>query len=66
MGRVTAPAKGRFYFCGTIGNMSCIFKIDTGSDVSLVREALIDFSRESYSTESRALRYPMGEKVLMC
>jgi len=38
-----------FYIKGRINKKSCTFKIDTGSDVTLIREGLLEFSKQQVS-----------------
>jgi len=55
------------YFCytGQLDNKGCIFKIDTGSDVSIVNGNLIPFNKVKYKINNYSLRYPTGEKVII-
>jgi len=56
-----------FYIKGRINKRSCTFKIDTGSDVILIREKLLEFSkqRETRCFENRSfnLKYSTGERI---
>jgi len=54
-----------FYYTGQLDNKSCIFKIDTGSDVSIVNGNLIPFNKVKYKINNYSLRYPTGEKVII-
>jgi len=52
------------YINGRINKRFCSIKIDTGSDVTLVREGLFKFSRQQiFRDRSFNLKYPTGEKV---
>jgi len=53
-----------FYFTGQLDNKNCIFKIDTGSDISIVNKNLIA-SKVKYKLNNCSLRYPMREKVIV-
>jgi len=53
-----------FYLKRRINRKSCTFKIDTGSDVMLVKEGLLEFSKQQISrNRTFNLRYPAGERV---
>jgi len=53
-----------FYIKGRINKRSYPFKIDTGSDVTLIREELLEFLKQRVSrNRSFNLRYPIGKKV---
>jgi len=54
-----------FYFTGQLDNKSCIFKIDTGSDVSIVNRNLIPLNKVKFELNNCNLRYPTGEKVVV-
>jgi len=57
--------KGKMFFInGRINKKYCSMKIDTGSDVTLVREELLEFSRQQiFRDRSFNLKYPTGERV---
>lgn len=53
-----------FYFKGFVDGQNCVFKIDSGSDVSLVRRNLIRKPKRQIPLDhSDRLRYPTGEEV---
>jgi len=53
-----------FYVKEKINKKNCIFKVDTGSDVTLIREGLLEFTKWQVSrNKSFNFRYPTGEKV---
>jgi len=53
-----------FFINGRINKRNCIIKIDTDSDVTLVRERLLEFSRQQiFRDRSFNLKYPTGERV---
>jgi len=54
-----------FYFTGQLDNKNCIFKIDTGSDISIVNRNLITSNKVKYKLNNCSLRYPTGEKVII-
>jgi len=54
-----------FCFTGELDNKGCIFKIDTGSDVSIVNKNLIPLNKVKYELNNCNLRYPTGEKVVI-
>jgi len=61
-----------FYYNGKIEGRNCSFKIDTGSDVSLVNEKFIQRSKKRLSIKERNLnkiptreRVPFESKVLV-
>jgi len=64
-------SKGKiFYVKGRIKKerkKNCIFKVDTGLDVTLIRERLLKFTKQQISrvvyNRSFNLRYSTGEKV---
>jgi len=54
----------KFCFEGLIDKRVCMFKIDTGSDVSVISSRLIDSSKRRIPLErSCCLKYPTGEEV---
>jgi len=56
--------KKKFCFKGLIDKRVCIFKIDTGSDVSVISSRLIDSSKRRIPLDrSCCLKYPTGEEV---
>jgi len=48
---------------GNIDGETCLFKIDTGSDVSVVNEKLIRGPKRCYVMENCYLKYPTGETI---
>ena len=54
------------YFCyeGMLNEKRCSFKIDTGSDISIVNRKLVKDYGEKLETVNCFLRYPTGEKIL--
>jgi len=54
-----------FYWKIQLDNKSCIFKIDTGSDVSIVNRNLISLNKVKFELNNCNLRYPTGEKVVV-
>lgn len=57
--------EGSNYFCfpGRLDKINCVFRIDTGSDVSIVNRKLVAEGKEEICEENYNLRYPTGEKV---
>jgi len=41
----------------------CFFKVDTGSDISLLNKKLVDSSKNRLPLENYNLKYPTGEEV---
>jgi len=54
-----------FCFVGQLDNKNCIFKIDTGSDISIVNRNLIASNKVKFKLNNCSLRYPTGEKVVV-
>jgi len=54
-----------FYYVGKVNNKKCSFKIDTGSDISVLNKKLVNKSMEKIRIRNCNLRYPTGEKVLV-
>jgi len=54
-----------FYFAGQLNNKNCIFKIDTGSDISIVNRNLIASNKVKFELNNCCLKYPTGEKVVI-
>jgi len=52
-----------FVFRGKINGKYCDFKLDTGSDVTVINPKLIDVSGKHIPVKNERLRYPTGEKV---
>jgi len=52
-----------FIFRGKINGKHCNFKLDTGSDVTVINPRLIDASRKHIPMGNKRLRYPTGERV---
>jgi len=54
-----------FCFAGQHNNKNCIFRIDTGSDISIVNKNLIALNKIKFKLNNYSLRYPTGEKVVV-
>jgi len=54
-----------FIFRGKINDKFCDFKLDAGSDVTVINSRLVDVSEKRIPLENERLRYPTGEKVPM-
>jgi len=54
-----------FCFAGQLDNKNCIFKIDTGSDISIVNRNLIASNKVKFELNNCSLRYPTREKVVV-
>lgn len=52
-----------FIYTGQINGEPCKFKIDTGSDISIVNEKLIKKSNQRILIKNNFLKYPTGERV---
>jgi len=53
-----------FYIKERINKRNYTFKIDMGSDVTLIREGLLQFSKQQVSrNRSINFRYPTGKRV---
>jgi len=53
-----------FMINGRINKKICSMKIDTGSDVTLVREGFLEFpGRRMFRDRTFNLKYPTGERV---
>jgi len=52
-----------FIFRGKINGKHCNFKLDTGSDVTVINPRLVDASRKHIPMGNKRLRYPTGERV---
>jgi len=61
--RISRIKKNFFCYKGFIDGKTCFFKIDTGSDVSVVSERLIGGSKSRCKIENCFLRYPTGETI---
>ncbi|KAL6268296.1 hypothetical protein P5V15_001413 [Pogonomyrmex californicus] len=46
-----------------MNGQGCIFKIDTGSDVSILNRKLVRSNKQRIWIGNRKLRYPIGEKI---
>jgi len=63
-GKIVRGREKKFCFEGLIDKRVCIFKIDTGSDVSVISSRLIDSSKRRIPLERFCcLKYPTGEEV---
>jgi len=54
-----------FCFAGQLDNKNCIFKINTGSDISIVNRNLIASIKVKFELNNCSLRYPTEEKVVV-
>jgi len=61
--RINRIKKNSFSYKGNIDSKVCLFKIDTGSDVSVVNEKLIRGSKRRYVMKNCFLKYPTGETI---
>jgi len=62
--KIVRGRERKFCFKGLIDKRVCIFKIDTGSDVSVISSRLIDSSKRRIPLDrSCCLKYPTGEEV---
>jgi len=52
-----------FVFRGKINGKYCDFKLDTGSDVTVINPRLVDVNEKHIPVENERLRYPIREKV---
>src|SRR5580765_5558516 len=52
-----------FCYYGTIDNKSCIFKLDTGSDVTILNSKMVSLPRQRIPVSNCKLRYPTGEEI---
>ena len=52
-----------FIYRGKIDNKECSFKVDTGSDVSIINSKFVDKEKRKICKNFVNLRYPTGEKV---
>ena len=59
----SVPSHKNFYYKGKLERKNCCFKIDTGSDVSLVNERFIDKNKKRLAVKEINLKYPTGERV---
>jgi len=50
-------------FFGKINGKYCEFKLDTGSDVTVINPRLVEVNEKHIPVENERLRYPTGEKV---
>jgi dsDNA-binding SOS-regulon protein len=57
--------KRMFYVDGFVNGYRCIFKVDTGADVTLIRSDFLKNSKKIPFEKSITLKYPTGEKVLV-
>lgn len=55
----------KFCFEGRIDGRLCSFRIDTGSDVTVLSNDLLKADKYSFPVMDCFLRYPTGEKVLV-
>jgi len=54
-----------FYYVRQLDNKSCVFKIDTGFDMSIVNKSLVVPNKIKFKLSNCNLRYPAGEKVVI-
>jgi len=53
-----------FLVNGRINKRNCSFRIDTGSDVTLVRKGLLEYPKQrAFQSRWFNLKYPTGERV---
>lgn len=53
-----------FCYLGSVNGKECVFRIDTGSDVSILsRKFVFDIEKKNEGQGEFNLRYPTGEKV---
>lgn len=52
-----------FYYKGLIDSNNCNFKIDTGSDISVLNKSLVRVPRRQYEIKESYIKYPTGEIV---
>lgn len=52
-----------FRYYGTIDNKSCIFKLDTSSDMSVFNAKIVNFSKQLIPINNCKLKYYTGEEV---
>lgn len=55
--------KNYFSYLGRLNGKNCLFKIDTGSDISIINKELITDDIERIPVKNINLRYPTGEKI---
>jgi len=53
----------KFCYFGKLDGRDCLFKINTGSDVSIVINKLVEKEEERFLKDNSNLKYPTGEKV---
>lgn len=54
---------GCFYYKGKLDNSECNFKIDTGSDISILNRKLVREDKRKILFKKGTIRYPSGEEV---
>jgi len=52
-----------FCFAGQLNNKNCTFKIDTGSDISIVNRNLMASNKVKFELNNCSLRYPTERKM---
>lgn len=52
-----------FCYFGTVDNKSCLFKLNTGSDISTLNSRIVSLLRKRIPVSDCKLRYPTGEEV---
>ncbi|KMQ84394.1 krab-a domain-containing protein, partial [Lasius niger] len=55
--------KNNFYYKGNLDGGICRFRIDTGSDVSILSEEFVKGPKEHFEIENCCLKYPTGELI---
>ena len=54
-----------YCYTGFLNNKECIFKIDTGSDVSLINRKFVREGERRFPVFGRRFKYPTGEDVMV-
>ncbi|KYQ49311.1 hypothetical protein ALC60_11625 [Trachymyrmex zeteki] len=55
---------GEFYYEGEANGEPCIFKINTGFNISIINENFIKYNGPERKIVNRNIKYPTGEQVL--
>jgi len=61
--RISRPKKSSFVYKGFLDWKICLFKIDTGSDVSVASERVIKGPKRRFEVKNCFLKYPTGETI---
>lgn len=56
--------ENNFYYNGKINDKKCSFKVDTGSDISVLNKKLINKDMKKIRVRNCNLKYSTGEKIL--